>query len=301
MYIRRDIKLNLLIAGSWKFIIGASLWSAFVVYIHDFIGFGLVSIPIEPLSTIGIAISIYLGFKGKETYDRWWEARKLWGEVIGSSRSFGAEVHSLLHSNNPKDTHSIEDISQKLIYNHLAWVQALKYQLRLNSRFKEKRFGMFNKRVVPQDNTESFLRYIADDERQKISKFSNPAVQILISQSKYIKELAKTGLLDPIRQVHIQSTINNCLHIQGKCERIKKTPFPRPFAYFGEIFTWIFIIALPLGFIDIFEYQGVKYAYNEAPQRLYMFAMVPFTVLISWVFYMMEKISDSIEDPFEGG
>lgn len=301
MYIRRDIRFKLVFADSWKFLIGASLWSAIIVYLHEFEGFGLMSIPIEPLSTIGIAISIYLGFKGKETYDRWWEARKIWGEIIGSSRTFAAEVNSLVYGDEKNELKSINEARQRLVYNHIAWVQALKYQLRMTSRFKTKRFGMFDKKVVPKDSVDSFLNYITDKTKSEIGGLSNPAVQILVSQSSYLKELAQKSLLDSIRQSQMQRTINDCLRLQGKCERIKKTPLPRPFAYFGAIFTWIFIIVLPLGFIDIFEYQGVRYAYDEAPERLYMFAMIPFTVLISWVFYMMEKISDSIEDPFEGG
>ena len=298
MYIKRNIEFKLLFAGSWKFGLGASLWAAIVVYLHDFVGLGLISVPIQPISTIGIAVSIYLGFKGKETYDRWWEARKIWGEIIGASRSFAAQVHALLYKEGEEP---IQEIRQRLIHNHLAWVLALKYQLRLTSRLTDKKFGMFNKKVIPQESKDSFLKYLKDEQREQIGKNANPAVQILINQSRYLKELAKQGLLDSTRQFSIQQTINECIKLQGKCERIKRTPFPRSFAYLGEIFTWIFILMLPLGFIDIFENHGIAYTYYETPQRVFMFAMIPFTVLISWVFYMMEKIADGMEDPFESG
>jgi len=299
MYIRRNIKFKLLFNDSWKFIIVASLWSSLVVYLHEFVGLGLISAPIQPITTIGVAVSIYLGFKGKETYDRWWEARKLWGEIIGASRSFASLTHSFLYKNSDADVP--KDIKTKLLHNHLAWVLALKYQLRLTSRFKEKRFGIFDQKVVPSEDSSEYMGYLDAETRSGISKTSNPAVQILIEQSRYIKELSQKGFLDSIRQSQMIGLVNECLKIQGKCERIKRTPFPRAFAYFGEIFTWIFIILLPLGFIEVFEAQGIVYKYSDTPRRAYMFAMVPFTVIISWIFYTMERVSDSMEDPFEGG
>lgn len=88
---------------------------------------------------------------------------------------------------------------------------------------------------------------------------------------------------------------------QGTCDRIKNTPFPRQIAHFGSIFTWIFVSLLPLTFLDVFEAETKSHYLSTILAHEYMYTLVPFTVLISWVFLMMEKISDSTEDPFEGG
>ena len=66
-------------------------------------------------------------------------------------------------------------------------------------------------------------------------------------------------------------------------------------------YPFIFIFLLPLGLLDIFEDEEKRYLHDAVLQREYMFAMVPFTMLLSWVFFMMEKVSDSMEDPFESG
>jgi putative membrane protein len=95
--------------------------------------------------------------------------------------------------------------------------------------------------------------------------------------------------------------IDSLLRTQGACERIKNTPFPRQIANFGLVFTWIFIILLPLALVDAFERETALHHMGSLLAHEYMFTMVPFTVLISWIFFTMEKVSDSVEDPFEGG
>ncbi len=88
---------------------------------------------------------------------------------------------------------------------------------------------------------------------------------------------------------------------QGRCDQIKNTPFPRQIAHFGTVFTWIFVLLLPTAFLEVFEREAVQHNFSTMLTHEFMYTLIPFTVLISWVFFMMEKISDSSEDPFEEG
>jgi putative membrane protein len=63
----------------------------------------------------------------------------------------------------------------------------------------------------------------------------------------------------------------------------------------------VFIVLLPLAFVDMFEAEAKLHSLSTRLTLDYVLVMVPFTVLISWVFFVMEKVSDSTEDPFEGG
>jgi putative membrane protein len=54
------------------------------------------TLPWQPISVIGIAVAFYLGFKNNSSYDRTWEARKIWGGIVNTSRSFGAGVVSFI-------------------------------------------------------------------------------------------------------------------------------------------------------------------------------------------------------------
>ncbi|MFT6715614.1 MAG: putative membrane protein [Saprospiraceae bacterium] len=79
-----------------------------------------ISVPWEPLTVIGIAVAFYLGFKNNSSYDRTWEARKIYGGIVNDSRTFGAAVTSLIQGEN------VPEIQKELIYRHIAWLTALR-------------------------------------------------------------------------------------------------------------------------------------------------------------------------------
>ena len=96
----------------------------------------------------------------------------------------------------------------------------------------------------------------------------------------------------------MQSVLEEFYNLQGKCERIKNTPFPRQYGYFSKLFTNIFVLLIPFGLLDVFESH-----LGDVSQHMhdwYIFLMIPFSVLISWIFSAMDSIGDNSEDPFEG-
>ena len=139
------------------------------------------------------------------------------------------------------------------------------------------------------------------EEIEIVEKCTNPATQILRLQGAEIRDLTLDGQLDTYREVAMTDMISRFYDSQGKCERIDKTPFPRQIAFFGTVFTWLFVVLLPFGFLDAFQKEVGQHNLVGWIADDYMFALVPFVMLISWVFYIMEKVSDSTEDPFEGG
>jgi len=87
----------------------------------------------------------------------------------------------------------------------------------------------------------------------------------------------------------MMATIRDFYQEQGRAERIKNTPFPRQYAYFSKVFTWIFVLLLPLAMVNEFEKLGEGF----------LWLTIPFSTVISWVFMTMEIVGDSSEDPFE--
>jgi putative membrane protein len=85
-----------------------------------------IAIPWQPISVLGIAVAFYLGFKNNSSYDRAWEARKIWGSIVNNGRSFGASCMAFVQGDNQTE------IRKELIYRHIAWLTALRYQLRLS-------------------------------------------------------------------------------------------------------------------------------------------------------------------------
>lgn len=133
MYIRRRIHLQHFFLASWKFLIFVALWSSTIVYVHEVMGLKIIAIPDLLLSTIGIAVSLYLGFKSTSSYNRWWEARQICGEIINHSGSWLNQVHGLIYNQNQEFNPKAQ---QELLYRHAAWINALVYQLRQKSRLK---------------------------------------------------------------------------------------------------------------------------------------------------------------------
>ncbi len=304
MYVRRGINFWHLFHDSWRFLVTIILWSVLIVYLHEIRGYTVIAIPMAPITIIGIAVTLYLGFKSESAYNRWWEARKLWGRIIHDSRSWAFHVFNLVYA---RDKELDPAVRRELIDRHLAWVNALAHRLRSSSRLKASRVTRTfkHRRVLMEADRRQHLdrcrHYLSEEEAQAIADFSNAPLEILRRQSDRLHELARNGFIDSERHVKFMWLMDSLLSSQGGCDRIKNTPFPRQIANFGKAFTWAFIIILPLGLVENFAAETQLHGMSTLLSHEYMFTMVPFCVLISWMFFIMEKVSDSVEDPFEGG
>lgn len=132
MYINRNY--GFWMTFNWSknpFIVGAC-YAASITLVEYFFDWKVV-IPWQPVSIIGIAVAFYLGFKNNSSYDRTWEARKIWGSIVNSSRTFGSAVIAFVRS---RDSEEVSAIHQEMILRHLGWLTALRYQLRLSRKWE---------------------------------------------------------------------------------------------------------------------------------------------------------------------
>ena len=299
MYVKRNIAAGIIFRFAWKKLLFFTAWAFLIAWgNHELshIGYSL-SIPFLPLSTIGIAVAFYVGFKNNSSYDRFWEARKIWVGIVNYSRTWGNHVVNFIsdhYSNEDVEDEEIKAIHKRLIYRHVAWLNALKLQLRRPSSFSLKLSKSVRslsdgepERKHWDEEVEPFLEH---GEYCFFVERANPATQIIKKQGEELRLLAeKKNFIDEFRFMEMMRVLEEFYNLQGKCERIKNTPFPRQYAHFSNIFTWIFILLLPLGLVHEFEKLGHSFA----------FIAVPFSVLISWVFHTMEVVGDNSEDPFE--
>jgi putative membrane protein len=126
----------------------------------------------------------------------------------------------------------------------------------------------------------------------------NPATHLIKNQARELVDLKDKEIIDGFQEDQLQSVLEEFYNLQGMCERIKNTPFPRQYGYFSKVFTWIFVLLLPFGLLDVFADDSLSSLGNV--EAWYVFLMIPFSVLISWIFITMESIGDNSEDPFEG-
>ncbi len=270
-------------------------YSSVVVISYELVDQSWLKIPWLPMSVIGIAVAFFLGFKNNAAYDRLWEARKIWGAIVNTSRSWSVSVRDLITDTfTPVPADELVVIHRELVDRHIAWLTALRHQLRERKRWEhrnKKKEEAYFRSVVPEyivsleDDIKPFL---AQGEKQQVLNGTNRASHLLSNQSKQLMQLRKAGILDEFRHMKLQDLVIDLYTQQGKCERIKNYPFPRQYATFNMIAVWVFAILLPLGMIDTFHDINIWFA-------------IPFSTLIGWLFFTMEMVGDYSENPFEGG
>ncbi|HRH38586.1 MAG TPA: bestrophin family ion channel, partial [Flavobacteriales bacterium] len=119
----------------------------------------------------------------------------------------------------------------------------------------------------------------------------NRASHLLSLQAKHLMELRRAGLIEHFRHLEMQQQITEMFSLQGQSERIKNFPFPRQYATINYIFVVLFLGLLPFGMLDVFTGMG---------SSSWIWLSIPFSVVCSWVFWMMEMIGEYSENPFEG-
>ncbi|MFD1550783.1 hypothetical protein DNU06_05715 [Putridiphycobacter roseus] len=274
-----------------------------ICYRLDLIGF---SIPWLPTSVIGTAVAFYVGFKNNQSYDRMWEARKIWGAIVNSSRAFGMYIDGYISNQFATEKLSeqeIQHIKKRLIYRHIAWLYSLRSQLLIPtpwehvsqvgimSRYAKKIIKSFGIGLVDDEVTKLELsEMLPKDEYERLVNYQNTATQIINEQSRDLSMLREAGLIDDFRHVEVMKVLKEFYEEQGKAERIKKFPLPRQYANMSRYFTGIFIGLLPFSMIPELMAEGDWGFYMS----------IPVTALIGWVYVMMEVVGDYSENPFQG-
>lgn len=298
MYVNRKIKFGILWSFAWFNLIIFTLISLLAVLLFKYVGCGWLAIPFLPVSLIGTATAFYIGFKNNSSYDRLWEARRIWGGMVNDSRTWALSARDFLGNQfrpDPLPEKEIEVWKRRLIYRQIAYVNALRIQLRrlqtwehnrpYNNKFREKMEGHFG----PVDLRSAISPFLGADELELVLKASNPALQILSEQSRDLEKLRVQQVIEDFRHVDMQKLIQSLANNQGGAERIKNFPFPRQYAFFSGAFVWIFVILLPFSLLRSF---------SEVSES-FVWMVIPFSVMASWFMMTMELVGDYSENPFE--
>lgn len=286
---------------SWgsKFIFIFLLYDSIPVLLYHFADLKWLSLPWQPISLIGIAVAFYLGFKNNSSYERLWEARKIWGGIVNASRSFTVMARDFINNDEATEARSEEEIqglTKRLVHRHVAWVHALSLQLRklkgwehqgeVDQGFREA-FGT----KYDEKNFEKLKGYLSEEDYAYMMSKGNYASHLLSIQSREMMALRKEGSLEHFRHLQMQEMITEFYTLQGKAERIKNFPFPRQYATVNYFFAVLFVSLLPFGMLNVFTASDVEWL---------IWLSIPFSVIGSWVFWTMEMIGDYSENPFEG-
>lgn len=261
MLLKDKIPFRYLFGSIKKEVLGISIYVAFIAIIHYTFKLN-VSIPVSLPMILGTVISLLLAFRANQAYDRWWEARVIWGAIVNDSRSWARQIISFI--DNPYNEEERSSFQDVLINRQIAWAYALGRALR--KRKNEKDLG----------------KWMNKEDMDFISKYSNTAMGILELQARDIKYALDNGWINTFQQIQFDVSLCKFSDHMGKCERIKNTVFPSTYGLYLHLSLYLFLMLLPFALIEFFGWM-----------------MIPLVVLIASSFWLIEKMSIHLQDPFE--
>lgn len=246
MFTGRNYPLKQTIIWTKKYILIFITIGIIPVLTNKFIPAINIPIPWLPVSLIGVAVAFYLGFKNNASYDRLWEARKIWGGIVNDSRTWTMMTKGYVRDNH-LITNKVLAIQKRLVLRHLAWLHALRFQLRKSKQWEHYNNSSKSKHMpITEEKTESMSdiisKYLNEKEFKKICNKKNWATHILDLQMQDLTLLFKQKHIDDFRHMELGNILRSFYELQGKCERIKNFPFPRQYASLNIYFVWIFIV-----------------------------------------------------------
>ncbi|HRG94853.1 MAG TPA: bestrophin family ion channel [Polyangiaceae bacterium] len=332
MIIERRFPVSTMLRWASRSVALSAAWCVVVYVLYAKLGLSVLRVPFLPIATVGTAVAFYVGFKNNAAYDRFWEGRKIWGGVVNASRTWATMVLAYVHSA-PSDVpqepgasaggaseglrraracgegsrEHVDELRRELVYRHLAWVNALRLQLRKTSRFFDNPTKWTRERMAAHadhmrnDWDKELTPFLSAEELAYVSARANPATHLLSKQTEALAALRADRHLDLFHQIEMMSLIRELYDLQGRCERIKNTPLPRQYAEFSRTFVRVFAFLVPFGLLDVFAARITEatVASGVLAQWLPVLPMIGASSLVTWVFMAMEGIGDASEDPFE--
>lgn len=233
----------------------------FEIFHHYFINVAI-EIPIAIPTMVGTIISLLLAFKSNQAYDRWWEARIIWGSIVNESRTLVRQM--LTFYKDPGFSVEANEFKENFTKRQIAWCYSLGQALR-------------NK-----DAIKPIKDLISEEELNFVKNHQNIPNAILLLHGRDLRIAKKGKRLNVYQQVEIDNTLSRLCDAMGKCERIKNTIFPTTYSMYIRMTLCLFILLLPFGLISLLSWFAV-----------------PLITIIGGTFFLIEKMAIHLQDPFE--
>jgi putative membrane protein len=262
MYVKKHISIAHLVAMSWKSVTALVFVVSVITIIYLDVLHAHVAVSMSVISGISTAISFFIAFFTAQAYDRWWEARKIWGAFVNDSRSFGRMVTTLFgKTGGGSDVSAIQD---RLIRRHIAYLYAVKARLR-------------------NQGAEVYSGYLSAEDAGRVEGSSNVGNALLQIQGEEIDAAERAKHIDVIRMAQFNDMLSRFSTSQGMAERIKTTVFPAKYASMIKVSIWFFVLVFPV-------------ALSEEIGHWAMF----FSSLLGGIFLLVFHAGQALLDPFEG-
>jgi putative membrane protein len=280
------------------------------VGVNYFLNISWFKIPWTPLALIGTAVAFVIGFQNNSAYGRIWEARKIWGGIVNTSRTLGMFLQDMITNEHAVTAISEEQLNTEIktiTYRHIAWMTALRHAMRMSKPWEttinHKTNQEFGAEPPEFDSTieKDIEPYISQADFDYAMSKNNKQTALLYLQSHHLKKLKEQGIIWEFSFLELEAVLQELFTLQGKSERIKNFPYPRQFATLNHFFMWVFVLLLPLALVP--QFSEIGNALKETRPvigDLFIWFSIPFYVIVAWIFHTMERIGRTGENPFEG-
>jgi ion channel-forming bestrophin family protein len=258
MIVGRAPRIRQTLYAAWQTLSLLFIWDLAVTIFYYVVPFRAPSLPV---TLLGTAVALFIGFRDTSAYQRWWEGRVLWGAMINASRSITRGVLAFM----PDDNTAVRSIKRILVLRQIAFVQALRCQLRR------------------EDPEPEILRVLGEEAARDAMTRTNPANGLLEGSSRIIATVQQEGLIDTIQQAQLEAVMVDIANAQGGMERLKNTPLPAQYRSFPAFFTHMMCILLPIGLVETLGW-----------------ATPIGSSVAGFMFLVGLQIADDLVDPFSG-
>jgi len=263
MLLKKNIPAKYIFGKIKAELIVVTLYAVAISAVYEAFNLSKLSIPLSVPMIMGTVISLLLAFRSNQAYDRWWEARTVWGAIVNDSRTLARQIKTLSKEAYQGEEHFF--FKQKFIKRQIAWCFSLNRSLR------------------NQDGKHGLENYLVKSDLHHLKNYSNAPMGLLELHGHDLQQGLENGWINPYQQVEIDKTLSRLSDAMGKCERIKNTVFPVTYSVYIHFSLLFFFALLPFALIDVF---GVIF-------------FVPILIAIAAVFFLIEKMAIHLQDPFE--
>jgi putative membrane protein len=272
MILKRNFDPRKVTTYVWPQLLAALTWSAAVYLAYVALGLTFVSAPFGILGILGTALAIFLAFRNNTAFGRWGEASQAWTAITAASRTFARLIVTFTdaHRHTPQyRAEAAEAFKREMVYRHIAWVNALRMQLR------------------GQTDVSELAPYLDAGELAALRQAPSKAGALMLAQGRRIYDAMASGILQGFDSFQLEGQLAALASQQAVCERIKLIPVPRQYNYFTRLFVWFFIVFTPLSLVATLVREGVG------------FLLIPLTVIFAFVFAIVQRTGEVNEEPFE--
>jgi len=220
-----------------------------------------------PFSLIGIALAIFIGFRNSASYDRYWEGRKLWGELIIMCRSVTRQLFTFV-STEPGQSREFPpvdggDARYRMVCRLIAFAHALRHHLR------------------DTDGVEELGEYLTGSEIERMKLSHSKPDFLLQRMGDDLRGCLEKKQIGDYFAASIDANFTTLTTVLTGCERIKNTPIPFTYNLLLHRTAYFYCFLLPFGLVDSIGF------------------MTPFVVgIVSFTFFGLDALGEEIEEPF---